>query len=228
MLELLLKKGDQIYGFAFPSGAQGGDPGMSNEGIVEASFWIKRVERRRHGLFWATTTTTTTIDQSCAFTWLPWVDGKINYCPSQGRDVLSGFFSGCWMARYLEGDFRICHITVQDNAKDCKTAWRQKAETVESVTEFRPHSGMDCEKVLGLITGTGAFYAIGLNTINNLQIQNPWKTAEQWIKNIPELPLAYAEEFAAKEEVPFSNIYKHPPYRVIKIVGPIAPQVFPL
>lgn len=226
MLELLLKKGDRIYGFAFPSGAQGGDPGMSNEGIADASFRIKRVEKRHHGLFWATTTTTTT-DQSCAFRWLPWVDGKINYCPSQGGDILSGFFSGCWMARYLEGDFRVCHIALQDNEKDCKAAWRTKKATVANITEFRPHSGMDCEKVLGLITGTGAFYAIGLSTINDLQIENPWKTAEQWIEHFPKLQRVHAEEFAAKDEVPFSNIYKDLPYRVVKIVGPIATQVFP-
>lgn len=226
MIELLLKKGDQIYDFNFPSAVKGGDPGMSSEGFSDATFRIKRIEKKRHGLFWATTTTTTT-DQSIAFKWLPWVDGKINYCPAQGNDILSGFFSGCWMARYLEDDWRICHIALQDNPKDCKEAWRAKKTTMSEVTEFRPHSGMDSEKILGLITGAGAFYAIGLNAINNLYIANPWKTAEKWKEKVPILSDIQAAECAAKVEVHFSNIYQGLAYRVVKIKGPIAPQSFP-
>lgn len=226
MLELLLKQGDQIYGFNFPGFGKGGDPGMSTDGVVDATFRVRRVEKRRHGIFWMTQTITTS-DAAVSFRWLPWVDGKVNYCSAQGNDVLSGFFSGCWMARYLEDDWRVCHITLQAKEKDCKAVWREKKTTVASVTEFLPHAGIKAEKILGLVTGTGAFYAIGLNVSNDLEIKNPWKTDAKWKEEIPGLSDELAAQFARKEMVPFSNIYKSFPYLIVKIVGPIEPQRFP-
>jgi hypothetical protein len=201
---------------------------MSNEGVQDAAFFrIKRTTKERHGLLWSKTSTTVTEDQ-CNFKWLPWVPGKINYCSSQGSDVLSGFFSACWMARYVEGDARVCHIACQKDDHDCKQAWRNKKLTgITDVKEFDPHNAIKGEKILGLITSTGDFYAIGLNSISKLNISNPWKTPEKWKQEIPILNDIQAREFAAKDEVPFGNIYKGVAYLVVDIKGPITPQTFP-
>jgi hypothetical protein len=226
MIELQLKKGDQIYDFTFPSAASGGDPGMSNEGVINASFKRKRITKTHSGLFWMKTTTIEANDQ-IEFKWLPWVDGKINYCSQQGVDVLSGFYSGCWMARYVEGDGRVCHIALQDGIKDCKQAWREKSATVTNVAQFCPHVSIRGSKILGLVTNTGAFFAIGLDPLSKLDIENPWKTAEKWKLEVPMLSDEMAKEFAAKKEVPFGNIYKGLAYLVVEVKGPITPQVFP-
>ena len=66
---------------------------------------------------------------------LPWVGNGINYTESEGKDVLSGPFTGCIMAVYKRsGSRRVCHVATPE----CKDAWAKvKAET-QLVKEFKP------------------------------------------------------------------------------------------
>lgn len=69
---------------------------------------------------------------------LPWVNEAINYVESEGSDVLSGPFTGCFMALYKRGGTRrVAHV----HTPECRDLWaRIKQEAgVEFVKEFQPH-----------------------------------------------------------------------------------------
>ena len=74
----------------------------------------------------------------------------INTCYSEGKDVLSGWFTGYWMARYKETTWKVCHISMDVVSKaDCKKPRREKkaAQGVSDVREFKPDtSGASVKK----------------------------------------------------------------------------------
>lgn len=233
MLENRIAVGDYIYGCDFPSAVDGGGPGMSNEGVEDVEITVRTVHTERYGLFWAYKRETGVDEVKVSFRWLPWVDGKINYCQAQGNDVLTGPFSGCWMAAYTEGSVKVCHITLQPDDRDCKATWRtQKAlNGVSNVSEFLPHKAVSEGLIrLGLVTSNGAMYAIGMDKVD-YQVANPF-TADQWKEHLADftgmdIDDATAREIAARPKVSFSNFHRGEVYRICQIKGPIAAQVFP-
>lgn len=105
--------------------------------------------------------------------WLPYIPGEINYTTSQGKDVISGPFSGCIMAAYNKkdgGGRRVCHVsTFGDRKYDCKESWEQIKNECISHVSFRPHqcardlSGRQLKKVgnalaFGIITSDNRCY----------------------------------------------------------------------
>lgn len=223
--------GDYVCGFDFPSApSHGGHPqGFCNGSIKNgASFTIIRIiagslfKKRREEL------------DFCTFRWLPWVPGKVNYCLSQGVDVLSGWYSGCWMARYKESSWKVCHIATDTNPDmDCKQTWRnKKAEaSATDVTEFLPHNAtQQGDKKLGLVTNTGLFYGIGMQQ-TKLLLRNPWTSPDEWKKKFHdelhiELKDHEAMLYASKKMIESHNIYPGPAYKILEIAGPLAAETF--
>jgi hypothetical protein len=105
---------------------------------------------------------TYSFNTDCGF--LPYAAGSITHCFSAGRDVLSGPFSGCIMARYkLNGVYHVCHVAMDDlNRAGVMKHWQEIKKTSEDkVIDFKPHRVVGCELNLGLITNDGACFAIG-------------------------------------------------------------------
>jgi hypothetical protein len=103
------------------------------------------------------------------FKWLPWADNGINYAESQGNDVLSGPFSGCYMVIYTYGGVRrIGHIATPG----AKAAWNALVAAdpqIQVVGGVRPDTGYKNElpkgndsrfNILGLVTADSKFYAV--------------------------------------------------------------------
>lgn len=101
---------------------------------------------------------------------LPYAPGGINFTGTTGLDVLSGPFSGCWMARYkLKGAYNVCHVATPE----CNTKWaelKQSGEITE-VTEFKPANALmelagsgfkftSGPQTYGLVTSTGQFQSL--------------------------------------------------------------------
>lgn len=162
MIEYYLQKGVVITGFDFHSGTETKAP------LTELSWDIREAtvtltESLRTKIWFGLRTKTQTTRQKVRFRFLPYVQGAINYCESQGVDVLSGFFSGCIMARYTRNNtWRVCHVST-GAPNDCQDTWLAiKGETaVKQVKEFKPHDHVTADKILGLITSTGKRFAIG-------------------------------------------------------------------
>lgn len=99
------------------------------------------------------------------FVYLPFAQNGINYTPSQGRDVVSGKFSGCLMASYnVGGQQRVGHVSTGEG-QDCKAAWRTVMNGATNVFQFRPSDHIETGGVAwfgtyGLITSDLHFYAI--------------------------------------------------------------------
>ena len=62
------------------------------------------------------------------YVWLPWASGAVNYAEAQGKDVMSGAFSGCYMVRYHRGNgsWRVAHVSLGDGV-DSREAWNAHA-----------------------------------------------------------------------------------------------------
>lgn len=107
------------------------------------------------------------------FTWLPFVDNAINYTPVNGKDVLSGPFSGCYMILYnVAGAARVGHVATPG----AKAAWNNHVANqpgVNVLTGFQPHRVYydalafpvkrpeeGTARIFGLITNTGNCYAL--------------------------------------------------------------------
>lgn len=102
------------------------------------------------------------------FIWLPWANGGINYVESNGKDVLSGPFSGCYMIRYkhANGAWRVAHVDMPKG----RAAWEQMAGENGFVIDcgFKPFRATTArkiaetayEKTFGLVTGNGQCYRI--------------------------------------------------------------------
>lgn len=71
------------------------------------------------------------------FLFLPWVGDALNYVESQGKDVLSGPFTGCVMTAYTRnGSRRVGHVATPG----CNELWMamKKEGTVKVLSEFKP------------------------------------------------------------------------------------------
>lgn len=62
------------------------------------------------------------------YVWLPWAAGAVNYAEAQGKDVMSGAFSGCYMVRYHmgNGSWRVAHISLGEGV-DSRVHWNALA-----------------------------------------------------------------------------------------------------
>jgi hypothetical protein len=113
---------------------------------------------------------------------------------------------------------------------------------VSDVKEFRPHTGVKKGNILGLVTGDGALYAIGLEAAGSVELPNPWRKSQQWMDILKKLgtpmkslPQKYkakreAKAWAAKEKVKIVNIYPSPGgphYKIVEISKEIDKQAFP-
>ena len=98
------------------------------------------------------------------FIWLPWMEGAVNYADQQGKDVMSGPFSGCYMIRYRQGggDWRVAHVHTPGAIDD----WNAMAAGggFEIGCGFKPYlrrnTEDDHDKTYGIITSTGSCYRI--------------------------------------------------------------------
>ncbi len=148
MLEKLLKVGDPWFGNL--EGDQAGAGGECSLGVQTL-----RASRGRGTLE----------PLDCEFVYLPFAKDGINYVVPQGRDVLSGKFSGCIMASYkADNQVRVCHVSTGDG-QDCKAAWTDIANRSANVFQFKPADHIETGGVAwygtyGLITNELAFYAI--------------------------------------------------------------------
>lgn len=230
-LETKLLVGDFIYGFRFQNGRGGGDPGLISTGVTDGSLKIKRLrETVVKRLILKDKVEVTVVHDEVPIRWLPWVAGKINYAHHEGKDVLSGMFTGCWMATYKEVSLRVAHIATQTDATDCKAAWRahKAAPGVSDVKEVLPHLGLATATNLGLVSSAGDLYKIELSDAPKLTIVNPWPTAAEWMDPAKgKKPKDIAELMAKQANVNVADIYGFNGYRVNKIVGPLAAEAFP-
>ena len=161
MIEGHFEQGAVITGFDFTD-VKGTPLSEVSEGVVMATLTIATTKKVAIKFGFGSKIKRTSVEVE--FQFLPYAQGAINYCESQGRDVVSAYFSGCIYARYTRaGAVRVCHVST-GGPDDCKDKWEQiKAEgEVGDVTEFKPHNKVkDGDKILGLITSTGDRYAIG-------------------------------------------------------------------
>lgn len=109
--------------------------------------------------------------------YLPFVANGINYVESQGKDVISGKFTGCIMAAYnvKGGSRRVCHVST-GNGQDCKSKWEEIKAASSSVTEFKPSDSIDVSKFgggmslygcYGIITAEGKCFAVVAGVLKN-------------------------------------------------------------
>ena len=228
----MLMKGDLVYGFEFRSSPPQPGPGFVSHAIVQAaSLNIIRSTSHRHGFMWHKKTITVT-NHVYNFKWIPFVNGKINYCFAQGQNVLSGWYSGCWMSTYTEaGARRVAHITFQGAADpmDCRVPWAQKKAqgNVDAVSEFDAHASLSKGAWrVGLVTSTSALYAIGLD-MHEVKLDNPWTEAADWKREHPHLPDHLCDEFSALGQVSTEDLKMGFGYKVAQVNGPLRPQTFP-
>jgi hypothetical protein len=230
-LEQELRVGDALYGFGFQIAMSGGKPGLVSVGVVDATMKVKRVTMTIKKRFLAKNKQVAFVEhRDVSFRWLPWVSGKINYGDLQGKDILSGMFTGCWMAVYTEGNTRVCHIATQTDDGDCKAAWRahKARKGISNVKEFRPDLELPGALNLGLVTSTSELYKIQLTGEKEVSIPNPWRTVEEWMDpKKGKQTREFATILAAQDEVDATQIYGGFNYRILKIVGPLQPGVFP-
>ena len=131
------------------------------------------------------------------FQWLGYIPGVVNQVPLGALDVLSGGFTGCWMAIYqMDGRQYVGHIGTEDtpnhlNTLAVKQAWRDfvRAPGVNAAafTAFQPHhagltdpfvrgllaSKTSQEKFLGLVTTERKCFSVLLFGVG----QNTWRVA---------------------------------------------------
>lgn len=232
-LEQQLAAGDYLYGFEFTDAVAGGPPGLVSKGVVDGTMKVKRVATTIKKRALKKNKVVTTVQHSeVKFRWLPWVNGKINYANLEGKDVLSGMFTGCWMALYKEdGNFRVCHIATTTDATDCKATWRKHKTlpNVSSVKEFKPDSGLASARNLGLVTATGELWKIELADERDLKMPNPWRTSEEWMDPAKgRTTKEFAAILANEDEVSVAQVYPGTKgFRIAKLVGPLAPEHYP-
>lgn len=168
MIERKIHVGEFIS-FGDIGDAGSADPGQVTRGVEERkinySHGFKQTKREvEQGQFEADN------KQHRNFIWLPWVKNSINYTESNGKDVLSGAFTGCIMVLYkYAGVRRVGHISLPD-AKDAWNALMADPQ-MEVLAGFKPHEnnadgaldvvGDDSVlKIYGLITNDGRLYSI--------------------------------------------------------------------
>lgn len=95
---------------------------------------------------------------------LPFVPNGINWCATQGQDVISAHFTGCLMAYFVDnGVAKVAHISTGADFGDCKGAWDLLKRNYTNVIEFKPSDftrGVANERCYGLITNDQRLYTI--------------------------------------------------------------------
>lgn len=116
------------------------------------------------------------------FIWLPYQNNAINYIESQGMDVLSGNFSGCYMVSYnYKGSRRVAHIATPE----AKATWNgivAANNDIQIVAGFKPYNtdedisrlmtsnDTNGQFIFGLITAKDELYSI----VSFLQTDKIW------------------------------------------------------
>lgn len=108
-----LQKGVRIKGLApllRGGGVVGNDDGQVSRGVQIGSYTVS-------GLIWKDITFYANNNGQHPVNILPYEQGAINYADMQGRETISGEFTGCTMAIYTyNGSTRVCHVdTAQDS-----------------------------------------------------------------------------------------------------------------
>ena len=97
-------------------------------------------------------------------TFLPFVANGINWCPTQGQDVVSAHFTGCIMAYFVDnGVAKVAHISTGADFGDCLPAWNNLKRNFTNVLEFRPsdyNMNVAHDRCYGLITSNLGLYTI--------------------------------------------------------------------
>jgi hypothetical protein len=113
------------------------------------------------------------------FVWLEWMPGLVSEVQPNGRDVLTGPMSGCWIVTYLRGGVRyVGHIGTEDeptsaNTIKARTAWNNFVTTLavgarDGFNPFRDWTGPlppalpgeALPKFFALVTGENRFYSV--------------------------------------------------------------------
>jgi hypothetical protein len=190
MLEKQLKVGDVLLGANIGPGSLGAADGgsrLSNEKVVDRTLKVMRTTKiqKSFGLIkW--TTSKETMFETGVFRWLPYVECRINCTETGGMDVLSGYFSGCWLSMYKEkGVLKVAHVFCDSNENtDTRKQWRsyKSRSYVKLVSEFKPDDYQrGGDKTFGLFTAAGDRYTISCN-IYNPEIANPYyKDLDWWV-----------------------------------------------
>src|SRR5215467_12584811 len=121
MLSAILSKGTLIKGLSQlldGGGAVGGNRGQVSEHTVIGSYNVTGTTVHFH---------TKGVEGGRSVNILPYVCGAINYTEMQGRETISGEFTGCAMAIYnFNGSTRVCHVdTAKPSSGDApsKATW---------------------------------------------------------------------------------------------------------
>ena len=152
------------------TGVAGGDLGETSDGVVQASYSFER------NLF-SSNVVTVFMDRNGnhPITVLPYRPGAINTCTPTGTEVLSGPFTGCFMALYRVngGELKCGHIDTSeaDNAKPSKDRWETMANKnvlAEGKSTVSDALFKDMAK-----TGKGANggFCLGLATLNPAKVR---------------------------------------------------------
>lgn len=191
MLEKQLKVGDVLLSANIGPGSIGASDGgnrLSNEKVVDRTMEVKRTTKiqKSFGLIkWSTSKET--IFETGIFRWLPYVENRINCTEAGGKDVLSGYFSGCWLSMYTDrGILKVAHVFCDANetSDTRKQWWSYKSHSyVNLVSEFKPDDYQrGGDKTFGLFTADGNRYTITCR-IYNPEIANPYYKNKQWWKD---------------------------------------------
>ena len=127
-------------------------------------------------------------------TWLDYITGRTAYI-AQGMDVVTGFMSGCLIARgTYNGSMSVFHLgTVQNPVATNQVKATFRAQLPDNATGFYPHAAWTIAErsafrkatdIIALVTSAGSFYSIVLchNGVNEFFVGG--------IKKVPPLPRA--------------------------------------
>lgn len=226
-LEKQLMVGDILMGVDFENLRVGGVKEFITSGVIDTCFFVKRATERTKKSFLRNTIVEESEVFKIEFRWLPWADGKINYANLEGKDILSGFFTGCWMVLYKDQNLRVAHIATGN--KDCKNLWSNAAPGFQNVKGFLPHLGNNNPFSLGLVTENTDLFKIHLTPLEEIAVCNPYRTVEEWMQ--PERNKhqvrSFAERMSKQKELAARVVYGGRSFRVTKIQGPMAPDPIP-
>lgn len=226
-LEKQLKVGDILMGVDFKNQRVGGAKEFISGGVVDTSLHVKRVTERVQKKFLRNTTVEESEVFKINFRWLPWADGKINVANLEGKDVLSGYFTGCWMVLYKDQNLRVAHIATGD--QDCKNLWSNAAPGFQNVKGFLPHIGSNNAFSLGLVTENTDLFKIHLTPLQEVAISNPHRTVEEWMapERNKHRVRSFAEHMSKQKILAARTVYGGRSFRITKIQGPMAPAPIP-
>ena len=126
--------------------------------------------------------------------WLPYMSGWITWARAEGREILTGQMSGCWLARgLLNGQPVFLHIGTDnsnpDNNNYVKNGLKiaRNSGALRIVSAFLPHAAVTgCGAIFAAQTSDNKFLAIGCNVDPKLPtVFTVKKVAEVKPANLP-------------------------------------------